>query len=135
MLTTTELDDLRTDLDRELSDQVTIRWQDGTTYNPATFVEEPNLTVRATGVAAHVVPDSTRTSTPDEAGEPIILRTYTVTVPYATTVEVEDEVVVTASDDAQLVGLVLTVRDVRANSLAISRRLRCVVRLTDDPDL
>ena len=135
MLTATELDDLRTDLDGELSDQVTIRWQDGTTYNPATFREEPNLVDRAVAVPAHVVPDPDRTSSPNEAGEPIITRTYSVTVPYATTVEVEDEVVVTRSEDAQLVGLVLTVRDVRVNSLAISRRLRCVVRLTDDPDL
>lgn len=135
MLSATELADLRDDLEAELDDQVTVRWQDGTTYNPATFREEPNLVDRAVAVPAHVAPDPDRTSSPNEAGEPIITRTYSVTVPYATTVKVEDEVVVTGSKDVQLVGTVLVVRDVRVNSLAVSRRLRCVARLTDDPDL
>jgi len=135
MLTSTELADLRADLEEELADRITVRYQDGTTYNEVTYVVEPNLVDRATDVPAHVVPDSTRTSTPDEAGEPIIMRTYSVTVPYATVVKVEDEVLVTTSADTQQVGLLLTVKDVRTNTLAMSRRLRCTVRLTDDPDL
>ena len=135
MLSVDELADARADLEAELTDTITIRWQDGTTYNPDTFVEEPNLVVRAVGVDALVIPDPDRTSTPNEAGEPIILRTYTVTVPHDTVVAVEDELLVTGSLDAGQVGKVLTVRDVRTNTLAISRRLRCVDRLTVDPQL
>ena len=135
MLSADELADARADLEGELPDTVDIVYIDGTTYNPVTFVEEPNVVTRASGVVASVIPDPDRTSTPNEAGEPILLRTYSVTVPHDTQVEVEDVVSVTASGDAGMVGLTLTVRDVRDNSLAISRRLRCVVRLTDDPEL
>ena len=135
MLSEQEAKDLRADREADLPDRVTIRYQDGTTYNPATYVEEPNLVVRATDVRAELNPDPDRTSRPNEAGEPIIMRTYSVTVPYATSVEVEDEVVVTRSLDSAKVGEVLTVRDVRTNTYAMSRRLRCTVRLTDDPDL
>jgi hypothetical protein len=135
MLSAVELADARTDLEAELPDTVSISWQDGTTYNPVTYKEEPNIVVRSAAVDALVIPDADRTSAPNEAGEPILFRIYSVTVPHDTTVEAEDILQVTASRDAGMVGLQLTVRDVRDNTVAISRRLRCVVRLTDDPEL
>jgi hypothetical protein len=135
MLTADELQDARDDLHAELLDRCVIVYQDGTSYDPGTFVEVPNWEVRQQDVPCLVVPDPDRTSSPNEAGEPIIMRTYSVTVPHDTVVQPEDVVVPVSTFDGQLDGLQLTVRDVRTNSLAISRRVRCVARLTPDPTL
>jgi hypothetical protein len=135
MLTAEELQDARDDMHAELVDVVDISHVDGTTFDPVTLQQTPNVTVRATDVPALVIPDPQHTGRQVESGEPVMLRTYSVTVPVETPVKVEDRIDVTASYDAEAVGVQLVVKDVRVNSLGISRRLRCQVRQTDDPEL
>lgn len=134
MLTDGELDQIASDLARELPDTVTVRRQDGTTYDPDTFEEVPAWTVVAEAVRGAVTPVAQRATTVVHADSPQVQREWMVTLPVGVAgVQVEDVVTVDASHSLSE-GRVLTVRDVHHGTLAASLRLRCVENQTYPPE-
>ena len=130
MLTADELDQLADDLLGELPDEVTVRYQDGTTLDPDTLEEVPNYVNRHTELPALVAPGVQSERVVETADGHSVLAFYECTVPavhesQSTATKVGDQVVVTLSHDGQTQGAVLTVKDVGAGSLSISRRLLC----------
>lgn len=131
MLTAAELVQARADLEAELPDVVTV-WRDTgeDTTDPDTLAEVDVWEPLAVDVAAAVVPQPRDAQQRESGDEPVFLRTFHVTLPAATPVEVGDYVEVTASEDDRSQGRILTVRDITHGSVSLSRRTVCQDNLT-----
>ena len=131
MLDAAELAVARDDLAAELGDRVTL-WSDtGTkTTDPDTLAEVPVWQAEQVDVPAVVVPERNNVRQVESGDEPVFLRTFNVTLPAATQVEVGWYVEVTSSQDVETAGKVLTVRDVTHGTVSLSRRTVCQDNLT-----
>lgn len=126
MLTSDEIDDIRSDLVPELPDVVTIRRQEGSTVDPVTLEEVPNWTVLYANQAALVVWRSREGRFVEEGDTQVGITDFAVTVP-ADVVDVVkgDQIVVVDCHDPAAVGKTLTVTFAGFGSLSISRRISC----------
>lgn len=132
MLTTAERLQLQTDVLATLSDvcNVTGVGAGEPVFDPdtGTYVS-PNPEVIHAALPCRVAP-WTATRVVQAGEEPVSLGAYHVTVPVsATGIDVDDIVIITASDDADLVGIQLRVTEAFLNSLGVQRRLACEVVL------
>lgn len=130
MLTADELDQLSDDLLSELPDEVTVRYESGTTLDPDTLEEVPTYTNRHTNLPALVAPAVQSEKVVETADGHSVLAFYQVTVPTvhegaSTASSIGDQVLITVSHDNRTQGAVLTVKDVGVGSLSVTRRLIC----------
>ena len=131
MLDAAELALARDDLEAELPDTVTL-WSDTktTTTDPDTLVEVPVWNAEAVDVPSSVVPERNNVRQVESGDQPVFLRTFSVTLPADTDVEVGWYVEVTSSQDGRTDGRVMTVRDVTHGTVSLSRRTVCQDNLT-----
>ena len=123
MISPAELDEARDDLEAELVDVVSFAYRDGTTTDPDTLETVDNWVDRGPEVAALIVKSIQSERVVVTGEEPVVLRTYEVTVPLGTVAMIEDRVTVVSSHDPETQGATLKVKDVRHGSLSISRRI------------
>lgn len=96
------------------------------TYNPGTGQTTPPAGTTVQLDVPCRIQAEIRDYVVDAGDEPVSFHRYLVTLPYdVAQVLVDDLVTVTASEDAQLVGKSLRVRDVLFGSLQWERDLRC----------
>lgn len=125
MLNADELAGMRATVTAALPDAVTItRTTADGAYNPATLLHAaPTVTTLYTGEArVRPLAQSQRQVLLGEAPE--ILSQYVATVPYDTAgIDIDDELKVTVSDDAGIVGQPFRVVEVQLGSWSLGRRL------------
>ena len=131
MLTSEEIAAAREDMAAELLDTVTV-WADtgATILDEVTFEELPVWAKVYNQIPALVVIEVPRDRPHTEAGEPIIVRVYVVTLTVDRLVESGHIIVVDASHDDATQAAVMTVRGQRHGSLSISRKVVAQENLT-----
>lgn len=133
MLSDAELDQARADLEAELLDVVSVWRRDGETTDPVTYEPIPNWTpiVQPTVVDDVAQPNALVVREPQhhtvavQGDAPQATRMYSVTLPVADEVKVEDVMLIEQCHDPAAHGTTLTVKDPQYGTLSISRRVRC----------
>ena len=125
MISAEELAQIRADQETFLPDTCTIKREDATpTFNEATgqYTSDPDVTLYSGACRVAPMDVQTRNVVFGEASTDLLL--YIATLPYdAPTVEKDDILTVTASNDDQLEGRRLEVHSVLVGSLRTARRI------------